>query len=140
MLSPEKQLIQTAKLVEQWQQAKKYKTSPVPAQLREQITVLFKHFSFTKLKNNLNISETLLYRWSQEYKGNGRQLLSQNKESAQETEFIELPPTCHEQEQGLSLALSVNNQCQMRLTGNISTQQLDVITRNIFMYQAGANL
>jgi len=140
MLSPEKQLIQTAKLVEQWQQAKKYKTSPVPAKLREQITALFEHFSYTKLKNNLNISETLLYRWSQEYKGNGRQLLSQNKESAQETEFIELPPTCHEQEQGLSLALSVNNQCQMRLTGNFLTEQLDVITRNIFMYQAGANL
>ena len=113
MLSPEIQLIRTAKLVEQWQQAKKYKTSPVPAELREQITALFEHFSYTKLKNNLNISETLLYRWSQEYKGNGRQLLSQNKESAQETEFIELPPTCHEQEQGLSLALSVNNQCKI---------------------------
>lgn len=37
MLSPEKQLIQITKLVEQWQQAKKYKTSPVPTELREQI-------------------------------------------------------------------------------------------------------
>ena len=140
MLSPEKQLIQTAKLVEQWQQAKKYKTSPVPTELREQIIALFEHFSYTKLKNNLNISETLLYRWSQEYKGNGSQLLSQNKEPTQEAEFVELPPTYHQQEQGISLELSVNNQCQMRLTGNISTQQLDVITRNLFMYQSEANV
>lgn len=137
MLLPEKQLIQTAKLVEQWRQAKKYKTSPVPTELREQIIALFEHFSYTKLKNNLNISETLLYRWSQEYKSKSGQLAAQNKEPTQDTEFIELPPACHNQDNGISLELSINNQCQMRLTGNISTQQLDVVTRNIFMYQSG---
>ena len=137
MLSPAKQLIQITKLVEQWQQAKKYKTSPVPTELREQIIALFDHFSYTKLKNNLNISETLLYRWSQEHKSKGSQLAAQNKAQTQDTEFIELPPACHHQDNGISLELSVNNQCQMRLIGNISTQQLDVVTRNIFMYQSG---
>lgn len=96
----------------------------------------FEHFSYTKLKNNLNISETLLYRWSQEHKSKGGQLAAQNKEQTQETEFIELPPACHHQDNGILLELSVNNQYQMRLSGHISTQQLDVVTRNIFMYQS----
>ena len=77
---------------------------------------------------------------TEEYKNSGSQLLSQNKAPAQETEFVEFPPTFHQQEQGIALELSVNNQCQMHLTGNISTQQLDVITRNLFMYQSGANV
>ena len=137
MLSPEDQLIQTAKLVEQWQQAKKYQTSPVPAQLRQQIMALFEHFSYTKVKSNLNISTTLLYRWSQEYKNNDNQQPSQNKEAVQYTQFVELPSACQSQENGISLELSFNNQYQIRLTGNVSTQQLDVFTRNLFMCQNG---
>ena len=137
MLSPENQLIQTNKLVEQWQQSKPYRNSPVPTQLRHQIIALYAHFTYTKVKNNLNMSKSLLYRWWQEYNAKDKQLLSQSEQPVQAAEFIELPSTCNNQEQGISLELSVNNQCKMRLTGNISTQQLDVVTRNIFMYQNG---
>ena len=135
MLSPKNQLIQIAKLVEQWQQTKSYRNTPVPAQLRQQIIALFEHFSYTKVKDNLNMSKSLLYRWWQEYQG--KQIPTETQPSTQESEFIELPPSCNVQEQGISLELSLNNQCQMRLTGNVSTQQLDVVTRNIFMYQSG---
>jgi len=137
MLSSEPQLIQIAKLVEQWQQSKQYRNSPVPIGLRQQITALFEHFSYNKVKNNLNMSESLLYRWWKEYKNEGNQLPSKIPLPSQKTAFIELPPAFDEQKNEVSLEVDLNNMCKIRLTGNISTQQLDIFTRNIFMYQRG---
>ncbi len=137
MLTPQQQLTDVAKQVEQWQQTKEYRNSPVPEQLRLQALALFEHFTISEIRKTLKLSESLLHKWSKLAKSTAVKSVA----ITQPQEFVTLPKSEPENpvSNNLSLELSVGEQCHIRLTGAISVQQLDVFTRNIFMYQAGVN-
>jgi hypothetical protein len=135
MLTPQQQLTAAAKQIEQWQQTKPFRNSSVPTPLRLQVLALFEHFAVQELKQTINLSESLLHRWSKLAKS----AVENPVATAQPPEFVTLPMPETSTSNHLSLELSVGEQCRIRLTGDISVQQLDVFTRNIFMYQAGVN-
>ncbi|MFT4929554.1 MAG: hypothetical protein ACI8WB_005688 [Phenylobacterium sp.] len=135
MLTPQQQLTATAKQIKQWQQTKEYRNSSVPEPLRLQVLVLFEHFTVHELKQTIKLSESLLHRWSKLAKSAVKNPVA----TTQPPEFVNLPMPETSPSNHLSLELSVGELCQIRLTGDISVQQLDVFTRNIFMYQAGVN-
>jgi hypothetical protein len=135
MLTPQQQLTATAKQIEQWQQTKPHRNSAVPPPLRQQVLNLFEHFAAYELKQKINLSDSLLHRLSKEAQGASKEPVT----AAQPPEFVTLSMPQNPSPNPLSLELSLGDQCHIRLTGDISVQQLDVFTRNIFMYQTGIN-
>ena len=139
MLTPQQQLSDVAKQVKQWQQTKAHRNSALPEKLRQQILPLFEYFTNSELQQALKLSESLLYKWAKLAKNTVNKSIAVTHPQ----EFVALPTSKAKPENNvsnsLSLELTVGEQCKVRLTGDISLQQLDVFTRNIFMYQAGVN-
>jgi hypothetical protein len=133
MSKPKDQLATVMAQLNQWRQTKQYNNSRIPGSIRQAIIALFDHYPVHELRDELKLSGSLLYRWAKDSGAN------QNiaPASSKSPEFITLPKVEAQQDTALVLELAVGEQCQLRLSGNISTAQLDVFTRNIFMHQAG---
>lgn len=126
------QLAAIIEQVAQWRQTKQYNNSPIPEPLRQRIIELFEHYPVYELKNALNMSSSLLYRWAKEAGATTKAPVT-----VQTPEFVALPEVEASTDTTLVVEVAVGQQCQIRLSGDISTAQLDVFTRNIFMHQAG---
>lgn len=136
MSKPKNQLAAVAEQLKQWRKTKEYNNTPIPEPLRKQIIALFEFFGVSELQSVLNMSSSLLYRWVKESCDVVKTPVAVPS-SAKDPEFVTLP-TAQDMTTGhILLELSLDNQCQVRLSGDISVQQLDVVTRNIFMYQQG---
>jgi hypothetical protein len=109
-----------------WRKAKSHSSEQTPESLRQQAVALLEHFPFTRVTTTLKLSSNLLRRWSQQ------QPVAVHEQ--QPNEFITLPPSETPKNQ-LALELVLGNGCQMRLSGDISTEQLNVVTQNILMHQ-----
>ncbi len=112
-----------------WRKSKSHSSEQTPESLRQQAVGLLEHFPFTRVTTTLKLSSSLLRRWSQP-----KPMVA---DCLQSNEFVTLPPSEQPKNQ-LALELVLGNGCQMRLSGDISTEQLNVVTQNIFMYQPGA--
>lgn len=112
-----------------WRKSKSHSSAPTPEPLREQAVALLEHFPFTRVTTTLKLSSSLLRRWSQ------RQPVTIHEQ--QPNEFIALPPS-EAPKSHLALELILGNGCQMRLSGDFSTDQLNVVTQNILMHQGAS--
>jgi hypothetical protein len=110
----------------QWRKTKSHSSSATPEPLRQQAVVLLEHFPFTRVTTTLRLSSSLLRRWSQQ--------LPITVHTQQPCEFVTLPSPEQPKSQ-LALELILDNGNQMRLSGDISTEQLNILTQNILMYQ-----
>ena len=133
MPTPKDQLAAAAEQLKLWRQIKSHNNSPIPGPLRQQIVALFECFPVGEIQTTLNLSSSLLYRW---LKKPGCEI--KVAKPAAIPEFVHLPQTEVSESNNLILELTVGNHCQIRLSGDISVGQLDVFTRNIFMYQQEA--
>ena len=142
MSKPEDQLAAVAEQFKQWRQSKTHNTEAVPASLRQKVLLLAEQFGSGKIKSFLNISTSVLSRWQNQC----RPSRTSDKDSATDViqpqpktpDFVVLPNEHSSTTNSLVVEVNINNHCQLRLSGNISSAQLDVVTRNIFMYQNGA--
>jgi hypothetical protein len=138
MPTPKEKLEATAIALKKWRLAKKHRNSAVPQQLRLQVLALFEFFTISELKLALNLSNGVFYRWKSKP---GREValptVEQPKVYDQAAEFITLPQSESVSTSNLSLEVTVGKQCHIRMSGDISVQQLDVFTRNIFTSQSG---
>ena len=140
MLTPQEKLEATAIELKQWRKAKKHRNSAVPQPLRQRVIALLEHFTVSELKLALSLSNGVFYRWKTkpECAVNPPGIEQPTVyDQAQAAEFITLPQAEPASSSHLSLEVSVGEQCHIRLSGDISIQQLDVFTRNIFMSQSG---
>lgn len=139
MQTPKEKLEATAAELARWRQAKKHINSAVPEPLRQQVIALLEHFSISVLKQALNLSNGVFYRWKNKL---GQAVVQPEAVQAtvveQPAQFITLPQAEPIISGNLLLEVSVGEQCQIRLSGAISVQQLDVLSKNIFMSQNGS--
>lgn len=133
MSKPEEQLAATVQQLNQWRQTKQYKNSPIPEPLRQRIIGLLDHYPAFELKNLLNMSSSLLYRWAKDAGAT-----TKAPATVQTTQFVTLSQVEPSADTALVVEVALGQQCQIRLSGDISTAQLDVFTRNIFMHQSEA--
>lgn len=138
MPTPKEKLQATAVKLAQWRQSKQYINSAVPESLRQQVIALLEHFTVNELKQTLNLSNGVFYRWKTKQ---GACVKPPTAEQPtvyhQPSEFITLPQAEPTTAAGLLLEVSVGEHCHIRLSGDISAQQLDVLTKNIFINQNG---
>ncbi len=133
MTTPKDQLAATAKQLQQWRATKPYRNSAIPEALRQQIIALFEHFPVYELQPALNMSGSLLYRWAKQ--STAPVISTKTVEPA--TDFVELPTAQIADVGHVCFEFDMANHSRMRLSGDISTAQLDVLTRNIFMHSMG---
>lgn len=112
-----------------WRKTKRHSSEQTPQSLRQQAVALLDDYPFTRVTTTLKLSSSLLRRWSQQ-----EPVTIHNQQS---NDFITLPPSGVPKNH-LALELILGNGCQMRLSGDISTDQLNVVTQNIFMHQGAA--
>ena len=112
-----------------WRKSKSHSYEQTPESLRQQAVVLLEHFPFTRVTTTLKLSSSLLRRWALQQ--------SVTVHEQQSNEFIALPPS-EVPKSHLALELILGNGCQMRLFGDLSTDQLNVVTQNIFMHEGAA--
>lgn len=139
MPTPKEQLHATAVKLTQWRQAKKHRNSAVPLQLRQQVLALLAYFTISELKQALSLSNGVFYRWKTKLGSPIKPPTTEQPDVChQSAEFITLPQAAEPATNAnLLLEVSVGEQCHIRLSGDISVQQLDVFTRNIFTAQSG---
>lgn len=133
MSKPQDQLAATVQQLNQWRQTKQYNNSPIPEPLRLRIIGLLDHYPAFELKNLLNMSSSLLYRWAKDAGATTKAPVT-----VKTPEFVALPQVESSTDTALVVEVALDQQCQIRLSGDISIAHLDVFTRNIFMYQSGA--
>lgn len=140
MTNPNVQLIAVTEQFKQWRQAKSHPTAPVPESLRRQVVALAEQFGTGKIKSALALSCSVLHRWKKQLNPNAVDVetIATVQTTDETPEFVVLSNDKPPASSSLVLELHIGNQCQIRLSGDISTAHLDVVTRNIFMYQNGS--
>ncbi len=111
----------TASAFEDWRNNRSHSAHKTPETLRQQALALLPHYSTSKIIRTLKLSHTQLKIWS-----------GKSKRVNKPLKFVALPPSSKQPCLApLALELVFTNGCQMKLTGEISSEILSSLLQTL---------